>query len=239
MREMGAVCLLLMAAVVATTCGNTKMKTKEYFSDPHVVTLVEAADRGDARGVAAAVAAGASPNAEGKEGITPFLFVLASSRNKTGLRALLQSGADPNRFTAGGMCPMVLAVRAEDPEFLRILLGGGGNANLKNASSEPVLQVAARDARWKNVEQLLEHGADINAVDGSSFTVLMNLVALRRYEQIGWLIEKGADVRVKTPNGTTLAQLVKKVTVRSDSPAFQWREKVIELLRERGEDVAR
>src|ERR1035437_4133552 len=238
MRRMGTGGLL-MAAVVAATCGYTKMKANEYFSDRQVIALAEAADRGEVRGVAAAVAAGASPNAEGKECITPVLFVLASSRNKTGLRALLHSGADANRFTAGGMCPMVLAVRAEDPEFLRIMLDSGGNANLKNASSEPVLQVAARDARWKNVEQLLAHGADVNAVDGSGFTVLMNLVALKSYEQIAWLIQKGGDARGKTANGTTLAQLVKVVTVRPDSPAAPWREKVIELLRERGGDVPR
>jgi ankyrin repeat protein len=211
-----------------------RSKTLALFTDAKVRALAEAAARGDVKGVQRAVAEGASPNAVGEEGLTPLLYVLSTTRSYKGLRALLHAGADPNLFTADGMCPMVLAVRAENPEFLRLILEGGGNPNLKNASFEPVLQVAATDARWENVQQLLDHGADVNAVDGSGFNVLMNMVALRRYERIAWLIDRGADVHAKTPNGTTLARLVMNASVRPDSPSAPWREKVIQMMKDRG-----
>lgn len=211
-----------------------KLKATEYFMDSKIAVLAEAADKGDTKGVEQAVFLGALPNAEGKEGITPLLYVLASSRNKNGLRALLKAGADPNKFSADGLCPMVLSVRAEDREFLEIMLANGGNPNLNNASGEPVLQVAARDDRWDNAINLLDHGADINGKDQTGFTTMMNLVALRRYNRISDLIDRGADVNVKTANGTNLAKLVKTVTVAASSDQLSWREKVIGQLGAKG-----
>jgi hypothetical protein len=38
----------------------------------------------------------------------------------------------------------------------------------------------------------------------------------------------------KTPNGAILARLVMNATVRPDSPSAPWREKVIQMMKDRG-----
>jgi ankyrin repeat protein len=210
------------------------MKAKDYFSDPRLAELADAADHGDARAVEKAIASGASPNGEGKDAITPLFFVLSSSRNKTGLRALLRAGADPNQFTPKGLSPLVLAARAPDPEFLTIMLNGGGNPNLKNHGGEPVLHTAALDERWENIDNLLRHGADINVVDGGGYTLAMNVAIARKYDRLLGFLERGSDPLAVARNGDTLAKIVERVNVRPDSPQADWREKVVQFLRQRG-----
>lgn len=210
------------------------MKAQDYFSDPHLAELADAADHGNTRAVEQAIASGASPNGEGKDAITPLFFVLASSRNKTGLRALLRAGADPNRFTPKGLSPMVLAARAPDPEFLTIMLNGGGNPNLKNPGGEPVLHTAALDERWENIDNLVRHGGDINIVDGGGYTLAMNVAIARKYDRLLAFLEHGADPGPVARNGDTLAKIVGRVKVRPDSPQAPSREKVLQLLRQRG-----
>lgn len=223
-----------VAVIMAAGCSGTNMKARDYFTDPHLAELADAADHGDTRAVERAVASGASPNGEGKDGITPLFFVMASSNNKTGLRALLRSGADPNRFTPNRYCPLVLAARSPDPEFLAIMLNGGGNPNLKSPGGEPVLHTAAVDRRWENIDNLLRHGADINAVDGGGYTLVMGLADARDYDRLLTFLERGADPRPVARNGASLAKIVTTDRIRPDSPQAAWREKVLEFLRQRG-----
>jgi ankyrin repeat protein len=226
--------LALVTVGSITGCMTIMTKAQKYFTDPAVAQLVDAAANGDARAVDQLAASGVSPNAEGKDGITPLLYVLSETRNKLGLRALLRAGADPNHIAPNGFSPLILSARAKDPEFLTIMLEGGGNTNLKNRDGEPVIQLAAIDDRWDNVSNLLDHGADINAADRDGYTLIMNLATLGHYEKIAWLIGRGADVHIQANNGATVAKVVKRSDLAPDSGEFAWREKVIQLLADKG-----
>jgi hypothetical protein len=210
----------------------------KYFKDKPTQDLVRAAAFGDEKGVQQAIKEGASPNAVGTDGsITPLLYVLSTTRRPDGLKALLKVGADPNRFSKDGFCPIVLAARSPHPEYLTLMLEGGGNPNLMNPGGEPVLHTAALDERWDNIDNLLRHGADINAVDGGGYTLAMNVAIAGKYDHLLGYLERGADPRPVARNGDTLARIVARVKVRDDSPQKPWREKVIELLKQRGVEI--
>ena len=84
-RDAGAAVLLMSIFLGACkmTSGNN-MKANEYFNDPKVVSLVEAASRGNVEGIQHALRDDADVNAPGKEGITPLLFVLSTLTTKMG-----------------------------------------------------------------------------------------------------------------------------------------------------------
>lgn len=210
------------------------MKATDFFPDSRVADLAETAADGKSESVDRAIARGANPNTEGKDGVTPLLYVLASTRNKDGLRALLRGGADPNRIAPNGFCPLILSARAKDPEFLAVMLAGRGDPNLKNRDGSPVLHLAGTDERWDNVRLLIDSGADMNATDPIGNTLAMNLAIYRNYEQVFWLLSKGADVHVTTKNGDTLPAIIKRATVKPGRPNVQWREKVILFLAQKG-----
>lgn len=64
----------------------------EMYSDPNVVALVEAAIKGEEKGIANAVQAGAGVNAQSPEGATPLLWT-ANVQDFDGIRGLLRAGA--------------------------------------------------------------------------------------------------------------------------------------------------
>jgi ankyrin repeat protein len=210
----------------------------KYFKDKLTQDLVRAAAFGDEKGVQEAIKEGASPNAVGTDGsITPLLYVLSTTRSHAGLKALLKSGADSNRASKNGSCPMVLAARSNDSVYLKIFLEGGGDPNLWDGSHSTLLQVAALNQRWDNLQVLLDHGADINKPDGGGYTLVMNMAIDRKYDRVVSLIERGADIKAQAKNKDTLASIVAEAKVRDDSPQAPWRQKVIELLKRRGVEL--
>ena len=213
------------------------MKVTDAFTDSKEIALITAAQKGDVKGVQAAVHSGADPNARGKDNATPLLILLGTSVNKEGLAALLSEGANPDIPATRGIAPLVLVALAKDPELLRIMLKGGANPNLKGSAGEPLIWLAARDGRWENVDTLLKNGADINALDGSGYTTVMRVASLQQFDRVMWLIDRGADVRHVTHIGVSLVDFVSSDNTPPSSPQYEWRQKVIALLQAQGNRV--
>jgi ankyrin repeat protein len=233
---------ILSSVIIMTTmtaCTGAKMNAKKLFDNPKTAALAEAASKGDKAAVDRAVVQGADVNGTGQGGITPLLFVLSSTRNKDGMRALLSAGANPNYISPDGVCPLLATAQGKYPELLRIILDGGGNPNLENRDGESAVFLAARQYRFENVEVLLKAGANINAKDRSGYSVLMLMGMLRQYKEAAQLMSQGADLNAVARNGHTFAEIVADAKVPTSSPEYEWREKVIAMLAAKSINVNR
>jgi ankyrin repeat protein len=212
------------------------MDAKEYFSDKKDIALAEAAARGDLAGIQRAIAAGANVNAMGREDMTPLLFVVASTKNPNGIKALIEAGADAGHVAPGLGSVVTLAASAEDPRLLRILLDSGADPNSRNADGEPAAITAAMHSNFPHLQMLLDSGADINLTDAGGDTVAITLASLNQYEQVAKLIGRGADIRHVANNGQTIANTLERNLPRMDpkSSNFQWANRVKQMLIDRG-----
>ena len=212
------------------------MKASDYFEDTPVQELAEAAARGDAAAVMHAVDVGADPNTIGRESMTPLFFAIGSSRNLSGVRALLKAGADASALIPSLGCAVTVAAAAADPALLETLLESGADANAKNNAQEPAIMVAVLNDRHENLELLLSHGADVDATDYGGETILTTLASLNNYEHVARLIERGADIHHVADNGATVANRVQRGLKKLDpkSSHYQWAQRVKAVLEERG-----
>lgn len=200
-----------------------------YFTDGAVRTMVEAASTGDLQAVEQAVAAGADPNHQGFEGITP-LFWVVHFKNKSGLKKLLQLGADPNlRVAKRDMSLMTLAAGAEDPDYLSILLDHGGDPNTLDEQGMPALFMAVRQGRRDNIELLAAHCADLNLDDGFGVTAATFAANINQFDLVAYFLENGLSYNLRD-----LAASVELAQVETNSSAYFWKQKVVSLLNERG-----
>lgn len=141
---------------------------------------------------------------------TPLLAWPVITENPTGLKAMLENGADPNardpkpyevsRNDDGSVSTvyyknnaMVWAAKAEDPIYLRLLLEHGGDPNTRNVNNETLLhQAFIWHNQWENVKLLVEHGADVNAKT-IIWPIITDYAAGGGFMQTYWLLEHGAD----------------------------------------------
>lgn len=229
-----AVALTTIACLACQPTMARKMKPSEFFDDPKVVSLVDAAARGDLDGVRQAIALGADANRVGREGITPLLFVLSDTHNRDGMRALLRVGADPNYMAPNGGCAMVLAAGAKDKEILSLMLDGGGNPNIRTSDGEPLTFAAIWQHRWDNLYLLIGRGAEIDARDSTGDAAINLLADLGYWDQVAKLVIQGADFRSSAANGSTVSWSVYETKYKVGNPNYDALMRVKQMLIDRG-----
>ena len=223
--------LILMTSGCSTTRLGS-MTIDETFEDPAVARLVEAALDGQTQEVQTLVKQGVDVNYVGKDGIMPLFWVMIS-RSTTGMKQLLNVGADINvKMTRRRVSAVNLAAGADDPKFLKILLEhGGGDLDLANVDGDSPLQVAAVQGRFENVKLLLKYGADIHLIGGitGSSTAAETAVSLNRYAIAVYMLEQGYNHNLQY-----LARLSESGSIDPDSDQYQWKLKLHEILKQRG-----
>src|SRR5712692_3229535 len=209
------------------------LTVREAFRDERVAHMVEAASRGDLGAVDAQIRAGADVNYMGTDGISPLLWVLVEGRhahNLKGAEHLLKAGANPNyRDEKRKASAMALAAGGDSPQILELLLKYKGDPNLIGPRGEPLLHIAAGEFRKENIDLLLKHGADINMHESTGTTAAQTAVRLGRFDITAYLLEKGLSYNLEG-----LAKSVEARRVPPNSEAQRWKDKVIEMLKERG-----
>lgn len=231
--------VLIGVSFMSTACLEFKlggMTTYEAFPDEKVARLVEAASRGNPEEVDASIRAGADVNAVGAHGVSPLIWVLAT-RNKIGAERLLKAGANPNYIVPSteptkklaNESAMSLAAGGNDLELLELLLKHGGDPNLRGPDDRPLLHIAVFQYRWDNLRLLLKYGADINIHTSDGSTAADVTVSLAHFDQAAFLLEKGFNYDLQE-----FAKGVEIVQVPRNSEQYQWKQKVIEMLKERG-----
>jgi hypothetical protein len=145
---------------------------------------------------------------------TPLVAWPVLTQSLTGLKAMLDNGANPNardpkthQFCVAGDCgtlydyenAMVYAAMVEDPAYLQALLEHGGDPNTKNTNEETLLfQAYIWHNQWPNVQVLVEHGADVNAVTQGE-SILGDYTSMGNFKVAYWLLKHGANPKALDP----------------------------------------
>lgn len=232
------------AGSASTQASGTSSQAGKFFSDPPVAALAVALERSDWTGAEKALRAGADVNATGRQGMYPLIWTMYV-KNKAAFEWLLNHGADPN-FDSGGDdgCILFWAAEADDPDWLRMLLSHKANPNLTHQTdirtTETPLLAAGGLCRVANLKMLIAAGADINyhrpGHDGGA-TPAIDAAEIGFFEGVYLLLEAGADTRSRTTGGFDLTYFVARYRVDPSDARYSWREKVLQILRERGADV--
>lgn len=225
--------LVLFLAGLQVACAEPKFMDKrvdEVFADPRVVDLVEAAERGDAKGVKAARQAGGDINARGFMDMTPVHWALATKQYDA-LRVLLEQGADPNQPMEDNWTPTWIAAGAAPPGVLALVLKHGGNPNMVDESlADTPLMHAVSEFRFDNADLLLAYGVDINGhnniqKDFPADSAATVAIAMGRYDYALKLLERGYSYN--------LDDLAKTAEIRQVSSNMEpARQAVIRLIEE-------
>jgi uncharacterized protein len=167
-----------------------------YFGTGAESELAKAAAEGRVDEVHRLVKAGASVNAVGKQHMTPLVWAL-TARNASGMRALLELGADPNQRVGPEkqFHPVWLAAGQDQPHQLKVLLEfkGDPNAPHKGADYAPLMRalMAAGPSRFVNVQLLVSAGADLNVANQLGDPFVMTAADLAQYDIVLFALERG------------------------------------------------
>ena len=181
---------------------------------------------------------GVDVNCRGKDGITPLIWATIKQKKKS-YQFLLEHGADPNLQVRQGGSAIFLAAIMEDSDYLRLALEHGGNPDLVDTETgKTPLYEAVSNRRKKNIDLLIQYGANLNfkrRITGR--TPLMIAAGMNQYDEVYKMIKADADIKVKSSSGSTIAFYIEQFPTDPEHEQYQWRSKVIELLREQGMDV--
>jgi len=213
---------------------------QDVFQDDDLRALALASCAGRSEEVARILQAGADPNGEGQDGVTPLIWA-QSCDSLPGMEALLQGGADPNKrfFDSNAVWLAAVDYRVEQ---LELLLRHGGDMSFAAADGKTVLIAAIRRGHrgngWENFELLLRAGAPINQVTTAAWladrdtTAAEDAAYLLEFDRVVQLLQMGYNTRLRV-----LARII-EVQLEDDAPTppdqVPWRARAREMLIERG-----
>ncbi|MEI7255280.1 hypothetical protein [Dickeya dadantii] len=229
------IAVLFAGILTACQAGGHSMQASELFQPP-MAALLQTIRKGDEAEARRQLAQGLNLNIQGKEGITPLLWLIYETQDKNAVRLALKLGADPNYKDGSGDSVVNRVSGVRDPDWLRIVLDAGGNPNAIGRLGQPALFSAIGEDRWADIKLLVERGADINLVDGQKTTSAHYAAYLSKYDITYWLIERGAKVDTYSATGGSLAWRVHESLsiMAQNSPQYPWLLKVKQQLQQRG-----
>jgi ankyrin repeat protein len=169
---------------------------EDYWNEAANAQLARAAAEGRVEDIQRLVKGGARVNAVGKQNMTPLVWAL-TARNPSGMRALLELGADPNQRVGPEkeFHPVWLAAGQDQPDQLRVLLefNGDPNASHKGADYVPLMRALmnAGPSRLVNVQLLVRAGANINASNSLGSPFVLAAASLAQYDIVLFALQNG------------------------------------------------
>ncbi|MGI8654367.1 MAG: ankyrin repeat domain-containing protein [Pyrinomonadaceae bacterium] len=152
-------------------------------------SLQQAADKGDANLLLAAIAKGADPNARTENHWTPLMLATIKGHTEI-VRQLLDKGANVNAQNNKGWTALMFAVSMGDADTMRVLLKAKRiDANLTDAEGKTALMQAASENNLDSARILLAHKVDANVADRAGETAL-TIAARRNYTDIIELLKQ-------------------------------------------------
>lgn len=170
-----------------------------YFADPVTQELLAAALAGDVARASAAIAGGASPDAEGPKD-NPYnhlrlLHYAIAAGSTPGIRTLLAVGADPQVDTLGSAgLPLLFAETLDEPELLSLMLDLRPVDTLAPRTKKLLMFHAVAEGRPRCLAVVMAHGVPIDFPDEAGNTVLMSAIDTQDYDLAAWLMAQGASV---------------------------------------------
>lgn len=135
----------------------------------------------------------------------------ASGGDATAMKAMLDTGLDPNARDAAGYTSLIAAARAGNVATIRLLTSRGADPNLRDAavnSWTPLLH-AVHKAQPKSIAALLDAGANPNATDAYGTTPLMMAAGYGYTDIVKLLLARGANPRLSMRDGVTAIDLAR------------------------------
>ena len=222
--------ILAAATVLLAGCVTEKlggMTVHDAFPDPRVAALVEAVTHGDYTEADKQLRAGADINMVGTDGVSPLMWVMATTKNLKRTEYMLKAGADPNyRDEKRKVSAIYFASGGDMPEMLELLLKHKGNPSLTGPKNELPLRTALFQHRDENIRILVKYGAAMYSDNPQSESVASTAAGLGRFDLVAYFLEQGLN-----HNLDDLAIDVYTCEVSAQQP---WKDKVIELLKSRG-----
>ncbi|MGH1448721.1 MAG: ankyrin repeat domain-containing protein [Pseudomonadaceae bacterium] len=227
---MKAIFLIIMASLLLTACRQDElgnMTINDAF-DTKTAAFVGAVHDHDFIKADILLSQGVDINAVGVEGITPLLWVMLTDRNATSIAFMLKRQADPNYVVPNRMVSaMYFATGGNRKDLLELILQYGGNPSLIGPDNESMLMIAITQRREEYFDLLIKHGADINWHNKHGHSAAWQTLTPGRFDWTFYFLEKGYDA--------DLQSLASSVETRPASDDMQrWKEKVIDLLKEKG-----
>lgn len=191
---------VLLAAAVLAAC---TAPAPQRFADPRVTELVDAAAAGDGTRVRELVASGVDLEARDEHGSTPFLALVEASE-LTGVRTVLDAGADRTAALDAGATAVHLAAGRARPDVLRLLLELGFDPSTPDTQTGAGPLRSAFLGRHDDAARLLiAAGTDVDLADRNGRRPLHDAAATNHTAAVRWLLEAGADPTARTPDGAT------------------------------------
>ncbi|XBW55883.1 hypothetical protein OHJ28_07185 [Dickeya fangzhongdai] len=163
------------------------MQASELFQPP-MATLLQTIRKGDEAEARRQLAQGLNLNIQGKEGITPLLWLIYETQDKEAVRLAFKLGADPNFRTGTDSSAVNMVAGAKSPEWLKMMLDAGGDPNSMDAGKSPALFSAINESRWDDIKLLVTRGADLNLEDAQKRNSALYAAYINEYETVYWLI---------------------------------------------------
>ncbi|MEA9749315.1 ankyrin repeat domain-containing protein [Xanthomonas campestris pv. raphani] len=246
-------CVVLLAITGCSPAAQSRYAPERNFTDPKALALALAAEQGDAEEVRRLMKVeGVNPDKIFSKDGYPLLFWPIFTHNPTGLKAMLDNGADPNvakpyppepgRNQTNVSNAMVWAAEQDDPIYLKLLLDHGGNPNTRNANNESLLFHAfIKQNKWDNIKILVERGADINAVAGMGNSITAAYAIRGGFDFVYWLLQHGADPTIEFAYGNPVhlkdSGIIEAIFWHPGNPKDpQWQRQCQQWLLKRGYD---
>jgi uncharacterized protein len=243
--------ILFFLLITCAGCEGTSsagITLKECFQDSSIRELADAASSGNIQKVDRLINSGIDVNSVGTYGITPLWWAM-SRHNFEGFNHLLDKGANPNVQIGGGhRNVMDLAAITGDSRYLEAAIRAGGNVNLVYQPDKSVRYITPFDGETPlfsaiipgnkhNIELLISKGANLNFQNPNGVTPMMKAANINAFDIVYDLLIKGADPTLKDNTGNTIVWSIKNNRISPESEGYKWREKVVELLKEKGMTV--
>lgn len=209
---------------------------EEIFVSPQLRALAKAGCEGDSAKIQTLVSQSVPVDGAGAEGVTPLLWAL-SCKNVSGVKALLEAGADPNKKAVQGMTAVLAAVNYYGP-FLSLMLDHGGDPNAvyndsQRTALEEALSHGIHTSEWDNFELLVQRGADINRAPEKGLPIAEAAIARGRPSKALFLLDHGYRHDLDG-----LANVLHGSLLDKSSKEYQERDKVIARLEALGVNYA-
>lgn len=200
-----AASLTACRAAPSTESTASRLTAERHF-EGKALELAKAVDRNDAAAIQRLIRQeGVDPDTIFTDQAMPLVAWPILNKNLTGLKLLLEAGADPNARRVDAKRPggqqrnnaMVLAASEPDSRYLATLLDHGGDPNTHNSNGEALTHVAFLRNQWQNVQLLIERGANINEGlhdSGNYNTVVSWYSKFGNFDKVYWLLQKQPDV---------------------------------------------